>query len=347
MLWFILLLAALYAVTSRLTRSLHWSLCVAFFYTCARALWFFTTTSQNRYGGLAALDQMAISNRAGQTFGALVLMMIWLAICEKRPSIQQRDAVESFLRGLVGVYATLVLLHFCFPSWSILALLGAHVNASHMASLVAAMGPVVLFRPGQFEKGRPFYLVVMVLILALSGSALAPAVVAVTWVAYIGALMRSRKLRLDLLQGSVFVVGLILLFCPQIDNGRFEIWGRMLGYWFKEAPLLGSGPGSFLLFGPQIQHAQNFMTGSWFVFMHNDWLQILFELGAVGFVLWAVAFGYICSASLKQGKRGAHLFSSLLGLAAMSFFNYPLHQPESVFFGFHLIALILGAREER
>lgn len=69
--------------------------------------------------------------------------------------------------------------------------------------------------------------------------------------------------------------------------------------------------------------------------LHNDWLEIAFELGAVGVVLVA-AMGIIACAAGRRGSSASLLV--LAGFAAESSVGFPLHVPCTAF----LAALCLG-----
>lgn len=317
---------------------------VAFLYTGAQSLMLCATTD-NRYGGLAALDQMAISNRAAQVLICVLLLGSYLSCLVADRDALSLEGRKRVLRGLIWVYGLLVLEQLLVPSWGILASLGVHSNPSHMLSLLAAMSPVILLRPGDLHWDRFFFITLLVVCMAFS-DALAPAVVlGAVNLAYIAAIFRfSRSIKIIML-GALLSIALVGYLSPGLDNGRFELWGRVMTFYWNHANILvGFGPGSFELFGPKIQHASNFMTGSWFIWMHNDWLQILFELGIVGFILWGLAYVGVCRR--VRARKSAYLFASLIGLGVMACMNYPLRQPESIFFGVLLVSLALKRKSK-
>ena len=67
-------------------------------------------------------------------------------------------------------------------------------------------------------------------------------------------------------------------------HGRLDTWLSFIQYWKSrglEVWSFGTGPGSFVWISPALQQFQYAIYSQ----MHNDWLQILFEEGVIGFVL--------------------------------------------------------------
>jgi hypothetical protein len=77
---------------------------------------------------------------------------------------------------------------------------------------------------------------------------------------------------------------------PLLDGSeRIQQWIKYMTFWATgdwKQTIFGFGPGSFLWTGMILDE----FKGSLFLCMHNDWLQILWELGIVGIVLavWVV-----------------------------------------------------------
>jgi O-antigen ligase/polysaccharide polymerase Wzy-like membrane protein len=83
-------------------------------------------------------------------------------------------------------------------------------------------------------------------------------------------------------------------------NGRFHTWKISYDFIIQEAnKWIGTGFGTFYFWGPQIQLHQQLQDNphfqgkiDLFAWMHNDWLQVFFELGVVGSM--TVGIMYFC-----------------------------------------------------
>lgn len=101
------------------------------------------------------------------------------------------------------------------------------------------------------------------------------------------------------------------------DAGRIEAWTRFMEWWGANVNhYFGSGIGTFLWIGPAIDHLKEPL----FMQMHNDWLQILFEMGYVGWFLVWMAFTYLLMSCFKR----PNLFAMLIGMAVFGVTYHPL-----------------------
>lgn len=115
------------------------------------------------------------------------------------------------------------------------------------------------------------------------------------------------------------------------DSGRLYIWPLAMNYWNAHLDkIIGAGSGSFFIYGPTIEltlHGFGYNQPV-YVWMHNEWLQVLFEFGIIGLLL-ALAFYFF---SLKKSYVRPSLFSSLLIYGATACFQMPLRQMISALF---------------
>lgn len=130
------------------------------------------------------------------------------------------------------------------------------------------------------------------------------------------------------------------------DNGRFWIWKIATNWWAEQGigtVLFGTGLSTTRVLLPIVQsfHTTN-MEGPWFFWMHNDWLQILFEQGVVGLSAALLLFGYILKTSIKD--RG--LFSAIIVYSAVMVTNFPMHWPVQAFLGFVLVRATFYLKEK-
>jgi hypothetical protein len=111
---------------------------------------------------------------------------------------------------------------------------------------------------------------------------------------------------------------------------RWEMWTQYFN-WFSMIPhawLTGVGPGSFEELGPLFRSA----TAHQYVLMHNDYLQILFETGVPGLLM----FLWVCGYLLWATRLKLVYFSSLVAVMLCMLTYFPLH-----FFTSQLMLLFL------
>ena len=122
------------------------------------------------------------------------------------------------------------------------------------------------------------------------------------------------------LGAGIFLQGRTTLFD---SNGRVEIWRLSMEWWAREAPhWFGTGLGTYEAFGPMLR------TNA--IWLHNDWLQILFEQGFVGLFLVTV----LASAMLTRAWKRRWLLASVVVYFAAGFTQMPLR---------HFITAVFGA----
>lgn len=121
---------------------------------------------------------------------------------------------------------------------------------------------------------------------------------------------------------------LALIFNPHLlaSPSRWRMYELVLDWWWTHNPIFGSGHSTLFTYLGHIQalakQPELLSTHRW-IWLHNDWLQILAESGLIGFVLTALVFVFALKAAWK--KQRADLFSSLCGLGAVAVIQYPLH----------------------
>jgi hypothetical protein len=106
---------------------------------------------------------------------------------------------------------------------------------------------------------------------------------------------------------------------------RLEMWRLSIeSLWTRGAWVFGTGYGTFHHYGPELRRAAGLPT-VWYT-MHSDVLQVIFETGVVGAVLftWVVA-----SAFRRQTPEGR---ASLAALLVTCLWNFPLEIPAVLFF---------------
>lgn len=116
--------------------------------------------------------------------------------------------------------------------------------------------------------------------------------------------------------------GLSFWYLPRfLGEARVLMWKTFADWWQANVNhWIGAGTGSFELFGPTIpvmdgtaQHNMGYYV------MHNDWLQIIFENGWIGFSLILISYLWVAK-WLRNDK-----LAMWLGIGAGMIFYFPTH----------------------
>ncbi len=138
---------------------------------------------------------------------------------------------------------------------------------------------------------------------------------------------------------------------------RIELWANTIGMWL-ENPLLGHGFGSFNYVYPGYQefHLQYFpqigtllnQPGMFSGAAHSEPLQLLAELGLIGFVLAGAFLFLLIRGRAKAGSLGPVEYGSLASIALLGgsgLVGFPLQNPATIVLA--VIALGILARREK
>lgn len=105
-------------------------------------------------------------------------------------------------------------------------------------------------------------------------------------------------------------------------HDRREMWCAAMSYWWHHANVwIGTGLGTFMLFGRKVQEVNHWPLEEIWFSLHNDWLQALFEVGLIGLGL-AV---WLLLSSLKRLRPAERL--CLLSVAVAALGNFPMDCP--------------------
>lgn len=211
---------------------------------------------------------------------------------------------------------------------------GILMNPSMGACMVAVTTPL-FFRYGR-KFGYAGYLLA-VLSAYLAGSSVAWGLVAAQPLIALIWFKQWRYIPIPL--GVIGVAYKILGSELMNDSNRIRTWKFFMQYWARENHWLGTGAGTFAVFSSDIQiHNSNFDT-AWWVWMHNDWLQIMFEQGYIGIALYLSLFCLAIRNLIKRKETQVAMSLFLYGLCATV--NYPLHLAFSAAIGAWLMAFAL------
>lgn len=183
-------------------------------------------------------------------------------------------------------------------------------------SFLVVLFPLLLFSTTMSDDDRVVAVIMSVIALLLTCSSTVYAAAGLQLMLFI--FLKMRKTVKALL--SVWIAGILvggisyLLLGHQLlnPNGRFHILSQAKDVFMKIGSVaFGLGTGSFLVVMPILQGT----TKPYFIWLHNEPLQVLFEQGAIGFLLLLATFVVML---YKQRKSTP----MLLSLTAMGFQSF-------------------------
>lgn len=281
----------------------------------------------------SGLDAITASSAYSAQAGFCLLA---IAISAIMMSKKDEFALMAGLRAAVAIDSVMLLVRW-FWIKEPTGLLG---NASMDGCFIATMLPLVALLPGRFGAVCASWSVIGLCLACLaifaSGSSLAVGVLGVVTVAVL-----ARVVRLRFVVGAVAVLaGLgFLTMGPAFlsDSGRFGEWSIQFQWWAENANAwLGAGSGTFMLIGPNVQAMAEPPRPESFLFLHSDWLQVVFEQGIVGLVLVVALFAQM----LWRSRGSPRVFAAVLGYGAWAWANMPLRYALGALVGVLLIRLV-------
>lgn len=205
---------------------------------------------------------------------------------------------------------------------------GSLSNPSMNSSLIVVTLPFVIAR----AAGRVRY---AALALSVGAVFLSKGSIGIGMLAVLGGLyaVRLGYWKLILAAPVPIVAGAILFGRELFDSsGRVHMWKFFISNLLNNPVnyAFGTGYGTFGSFSSYLQRIHKVAGNQWWMWLHNDWLEIFFILGVVGLVLSIAVY---FSALMRFYCRGeGHEAISLVLLGLMMGVNYPLHHPISAAF---------------
>lgn len=164
--------------------------------------------------------------------------------------------------------------------------------------------------------------------------------------------MNIKGIKKAIISSSLYALFLFIFFWALIGGdftsltGRDHIWSVMIEYMeSKETWIFGSGHGTFSYLGPMIQRSLGW-KGGYFFQAHSDIIQILFEQGVVGLLIWTGFFISALAHFYKKGKYEFVYLTAAIGTACIG--GSPLRLPWTMFLFAGVLAdgLIDGKKSE-
>lgn len=133
------------------------------------------------------------------------------------------------------------------------------------------------------------------------------------------------------------VMTLVATYYFMFDRALFNSSRRFFAYeislkyfWENVNVWIGTGISTYWVYGPLIQDQNKWGKSEYFTFLHSDILQLLFEFGIVGIVLFLLMISGAIS-RIWQGKR--YLLAPIMAYLVFMTFYYPLHSFLTAFVG--------------
>lgn len=284
---------------------------------------------ENRYVVLGPYDQIAIRYFAADSVAKILLICIPIMCWFRRDPDSAREDAGILAAVFCAVGAAYVLYQFAVHTDHCAApnsCGGFTGNESMHAGMLCVTLPFVIKYFARRIAQIVTFMVVLTIFITKSrvGVGLLSAEVAL-WLVFSG--------RRRLLLGSLLPLAVGYLLLPKSlleTNGRWFTWKYAMRHWANNSDFypFGTGLGSF---HPIFLNIQNYFEGvaySHWRWLHNDWLQTLFELGAVGLVLSLIVY----LDALWRSRRDKFILTSLTLLGILMTMNYPLHSPAGCLF---------------
>lgn len=214
-------------------------------------------------------------------------------------------------------------------------------NPSMNGCLMVAMLPIAFRALNMPGRVLALYLVALSVVF---GKASIPAGLLVVLVLSCGAFaMSMRMLLISALVGALILVGGYMALGSELFNSgdRFEMWKFFWDRWTAPTVgLFGLGYGTFGVFSRNLQAFYHMKENGWWIWIHNDWLQTLFEAGWPGLGLLVGTYLQALWNLLRAGLRHEFISLVLVGLTAGC--NYPGHLMPTALFAAWLMVLALS-----
>lgn len=219
---------------------------------------------------------------------------------------------------------------------------GNTLDTSLIAALIpiTSNGAIYLNNKEYLKINRYLYLVVSLLAIFMAGGATSYLCLMAMGFVYCLKVKRYKELSV-----AVLALGLLIyLFGSEAfkPGDRPMLWAQHMDFWLQlptSYHWFGTGFGSYQWIGPFLNSK---FAGKGFIWMHNDYLQLLFETGYIGLL---TLIGLITMWFKKEWNRSEYASNKLImmtGFITTMLTYSPLHSPLGI-----LLALIILYEPER
>lgn len=330
-------------------RKIHWSVSLMFLLSVVSCI--IMIHHQNVYAGNLIHDFLPpisfnaqLAFRVLLSFGALPFLLedkYFLRILFLLYFTAVTDSIYMIIKTIIWGEK------FCFALLS---------NSAMDASFIACLLPMSfqMITKGKYKKLGLFSFFSMCIAIVLSKSSTGIAALGVASAAYLLIEYGKKSIKYiatlaALLSGVAWIYLRDELLNP---NGRYSIWNMDLRFfWHETHRAIGAGAGTFFFWGPEIQKIEEIKQlmvpcgmecslscglskeqavkvlmdqhreMSLFVWMHNSWLQIIFEMGIVGFAGIIILYYFLINRSWSKKN---YLFPILVTYGFIGLTQMPL-----------------------
>lgn len=347
--WWSALSVATLFLSGLIWRRVHPSVALVFAVTVWNGVWAFAWPD-NQFNGLPDTAVYLFERSAAFSSFAFLCFALILTLASRK---HLRLLCKSFSL-LCLVNSVVVIAQYVAGYSQLSGLFGA---TSMSGCLIAFTYPFLAFvseaHPREWERRYKNMLYLLYILSAitlpvvaifLTKSSMAIGTLAVVWLVFLW--REYNKLGTGLLLfGAILLIAYLLdptffdqLHKPVFQWGRLRIWILSIHWWLAQDMqtfFVGTGLGSTEVLLPHIQYGEGHRgQHEWFLWMHNDWLQLLFEQGIIGLAVYLNAFFF----ALKASWKNVYLSSALIGVAVCALGNYPARLPVH---GFILMAIVV------
>lgn len=317
------------------------------FHTAGAALLWFTGLSviwvwiwkENRYVTVDPYNQTALRYFAADSLLKLLIVLVPLMLAVRKDAIKYSKYLAQASRVYIVVNGIWVIASYAWTQ-------GCHVvntcgglngNPSIGASLVVCMLPLA----HGFKKHERYWWALGLAILAVVISKSSIAIGLLALYIAIQAWRYDPKL---MLSASIPVgIGILMLGKHEFlnDSDRFKMWSVMMHAWYMPWNIaMGTGIGTYHVFSVNIQEYFKASPSYHWLWLHNDWLQQVFEGGVVGFILMLSAYTAALVKTIRE--REIDVAVSIILFGAYMLLNPAIHPPYPALFAAALFTYALN-----
>lgn len=288
-----------------------------------------------RYEEYALIDQIAFKQMAGlQTlvFVILILVAINSALCH----LLLRFFFGYFMFScLYIIYNRIFLGVGAFNSTGLLG------NASMVSCTLAVLLPLVFENLRRnFINGKLTCIIYGIFWIAIfcSGSSLGIGLAALSTSGLMVIHAKTKIFAIIGIYGLAGAIGYVLLGGSLFhSSSRDIIYELSMKWWDQNANVwVGLGPGTTTILLPYIQKINDWSESYLYIYMHSDWLQILFEHGVLGLISALGLFFYL----IHRSRHNPYLTLSIVTYGIFMICNFPMRLPLTALLGAVLVGII-------
>ena len=339
-------------LSTRLGEKYHKSVGWAFFFITISGLRVFFTDA---YKDLGAESALAMDNVSLEAFACVMIVCFMISLLKRRDLWQLENifAMACFWNSIYTLYFWFF--HPELANWGIIG------NKSMNACFIAYTYPLLVIRPemgktqlyqngfsslGVLEIIKDLACIIIPIVAIIASNASIPILAVIGCWGLVFLLNSERGISNVLLGCYLSLIALVITlmgldYLPNFtnNNGRFNIWQMILEYWIQKGNYLGGfGLGTTIMHLPRLQQLADVGTDQIWGWIHNDFLQTLFECGILGAA--SLLIMYICLVLKAYNQKKTYLVITAMVYGFTCVFNFNFHLAVPALFGVWLVARV-------